>query len=91
MDNTPAFTDTDTHWADDAATFVAARGIFNGTSKSTFAPETTMTRGMLMTVLARLDGVDTTGGDKWYTKGVEWAVENELSKLIPFKKKNVYA
>lgn len=32
-----------------------------------------------MTVLARLDGVDTTGGDKWYTKGVEWAVENELS------------
>ncbi|MBQ9973275.1 MAG: 5'-nucleotidase C-terminal domain-containing protein [Firmicutes bacterium] len=78
-DNLP-FTDLKGYgWARDAVKYVYDNGMFTGTGDTTFAPGTDMTRGMLMTVLARLDGVDTTGGDKWYTKGVEWAVENELS------------
>ena len=38
-----------------------------------------MTRAMLMTVLARLAGVDTSGGATWYEKGMAWAVENGIS------------
>lgn len=45
----------------------------------TFSPDAAMTRGMLMTVLARFAGADTTGGETWYAKSVEWAVENGIS------------
>ena len=38
-----------------------------------------MTRAMLMTVLARLDGVDTAAGAVWYEKGMEWAVASGVS------------
>ena len=53
--------------------------MFTGTSETTFSPNANMTRAMLMTVLARFDGVDTTGGETWYEKGMEWAVENGVS------------
>lgn len=36
---------------------------FAGTTEDTFAPDNTMTRAMLVTVLARFDGQDTTGGN----------------------------
>ena len=32
-----------------------------------------------MTVLARLDGMDTAGGQNWYDKGMAWAVERGVS------------
>ncbi len=32
-----------------------------------------------MTVLARLNGVDTEGGSIWYEKGLNWAVEQGIS------------
>lgn len=49
-------------------------GLMNGVGDGTrFAPGDNLTRGMLMTILARLDGVDTAGGATWYTKGMEWA------------------
>ena len=38
-----------------------------------------MTRAMLMTVLARFDGHDTSGGAIWYEKGMEWAKANGVS------------
>ena len=38
-----------------------------------------MTRAMLMTVLARFDGQDTTGGAVWYEKAMEWAREHGVS------------
>lgn len=38
-----------------------------------------MTRAMLMTVLARFDGQDTTGGAVWYEKAMTWAKENGIS------------
>ena len=51
----------------------------SGTGKGLFAPESTMTRAMLMTVLARYAGVDTSGGATWYEKGLNWAMENGIS------------
>lgn len=38
-----------------------------------------MTRAMLVTVLARLDGQDTTGGKSWYSKGTDWAMAQGVS------------
>jgi len=54
-------------------------GLMNGVSDDRFAPNGTTTRGMLMTILARLDGVNTNGGATWYAKGMEWAMENGIS------------
>lgn len=42
-----------------------------------------MTRAMLMTVLARFDGQDTTGGAVWYEKAMDWAKENGFRRLQP--------
>lgn len=44
-------------WHYDAVGFVYAKGLFNGTSDTTFAPESTMTRGMFVTVLGRFAGL----------------------------------
>lgn len=79
IDNTKTFSDTATHWGSDAVTFVAARELFSGTSETRFSPDDNMTRGMLMTVLARYENVDTNGGSVWYEKGVAWAVAQGLS------------
>ena len=53
--------------------------MFTGTSETTFSPASHMTRAMLMTVLARFDGEDTSGGSVWYEKGMAWAVKNGVS------------
>ena len=64
-------------WMEKAVNYVASKGLFNGTAPDTFSPEKEMTRAMLMTVLARLNGADTTGNA--LAKGVEWAVANGVS------------
>lgn len=77
---TKHFSDVPTDfWARDAIDFVTARGLFLGTSDDTFSPEAPMTRAMLMTVLARLDGIDTDGGNTWYAKGIDWAITRGIS------------
>ena len=78
-DNSKAFSDCANHWASEAVNFVTAREIFNGTGEGEFSPNNSMTRGMLMIVLARLNGVDTDGGATWYEKGLEWAVTQGIS------------
>lgn len=67
------------HWASDSIRYVAEKGLFTGTSDTTFAPSATSTRAMLMTVLARMNGADTTGSNPWYAKGMEWAKTNGVS------------
>lgn len=69
------------HWAEEDVDFVTARGLFKGTDVAEFDPESGTTRGMLMTILARYAGVDTTPdeGQHWQDKGVAWAVENGIS------------
>ena len=79
VDNSAVFSDTQDHWAADAIDFVSARELFSGGPGGTFRPEEPMSRAMLMTVLARLDGVDTGGGALWYEKGMAWAVARGVS------------
>ncbi len=78
VDNHKDFGDVESHWAKDDIDFITARGVFNGTGNGTFDPTGDMTRGMLMTVLARYDGVDASGAD-WQEKGAAWAKENNIS------------
>ena len=79
VDNTKTFDDVDdAHWGADAVTFAASRELFQGTSETTFEPDAPMSRGMIVTVLARFDGVDTSAGSSWYEAGVQWAVETGL-------------
>ncbi|MBQ9979847.1 MAG: S-layer homology domain-containing protein [Oscillospiraceae bacterium] len=54
-----AFTDVSGHWAEDYIKYTVYHGLYNGTSETTFSPETGMTRGMFVTVLGRLAGIDT--------------------------------
>lgn len=46
-------------WCYDAVQYVRVNGFFNGTTAATFSPNDTMTRGMFVTVLGRIAGVDT--------------------------------
>ena len=56
----PVFTDTQNHWAKNDITFAAVRGLLTGTSTVTFNPDVSMTRGMFVTALGRLAGVEST-------------------------------
>ena len=66
-------------WFADAVAYVTEKGLMNGTGSDTFSPNASTTRGMLMTVLARYAGADTTGGATWYEKGMNWAKANGVS------------
>ena len=79
IDNAKRFNDMADHWAKDAVEFASSRELFNGVGNDAFGPDRSMTRGMVNTVLARLAGADTAGGETWYAKGTVWAVENGIS------------
>ncbi len=81
LDNSKEFTDVKADfWGKDAVDFVTGREIFSGISDGLFDPDGTMTRAMIWTVLARLDGQDVDGGlGLWYEKGQKWAVDNGIS------------
>ena len=66
-------------WFADAVKYVADKGLMNGTDDNQFSPNASTTRGMLMTVLARYAGEDTTGGATWYEKGMNWAKAKGVS------------
>lgn len=68
-------------WYTQAVLETTQRGLFNGTAANAFSPDGTMTRTMVMTVLARLDGVDTAprAGESWDIRGRRWAVTNRIS------------
>lgn len=59
--------------------YAYTNGLMSGVDSTHFDPYSAMTRAMLWTVLARLDGVDTSGGTIWYEKGQTWAMENGVS------------
>ena len=51
----------------------------NGTGANAFNPNADTTRSMIVTILARMEGVNTSGGVTWYTAGRAWAMENGIS------------
>ena len=78
--------ETDSYYA--AIEFVYENGLFKGVSATEFAPDTTMTRAMFVTVLGRLHGItedyvgesvfeDVVAGE-WYAPYVVWAADNGI-------------
>ncbi|MDR1247471.1 MAG: S-layer homology domain-containing protein [Clostridiales Family XIII bacterium] len=66
-------------WYYKAVRYAYASGLMNGTGDDEYSPQTTLTRAMLITILAREAGSDTNGGDAWYSKAIEWGVENGIT------------
>ena len=74
------FTDVESNsWYSDAVEYVYENDLMNGTSANTFSPFVTTSRAMILTILARYDGVDTSTGSTWYEAGAAWAMENGVS------------
>ena len=67
-----------TAWYYDAVGYVSANGLMGGTSATTFAPESTMNRSMVWTVIARLAG-QTITGTTWAEDAKAWAVAQGVS------------
>ena len=61
-------------WYADAVKYVAENGLMKGDENGNFNPDRDITRGEVVTMLARRDGVDTDGGANWFDKGMEWSV-----------------
>ena len=82
------FTDVSGHWAAEAIAWAYENGLMNGTGETTFAPNATLNRAMLATILYRLAGEPAVEGegvpfndvalDAWYTDAVIWANENGI-------------
>ena len=75
------------HWAEDDILFVTERGLFNGIEKGKFAPEAKITRGMVVTVLGRMEDVSASGSkstfddvprDSYYSAYIAWAAKNDI-------------
>ena len=66
-------------WFAGAVQYVTSNSLMNGTSTTAFSPNANMSRGMLMTVLARYAGESTEGGTVWYEKGMNWAKNKGIS------------
>ena len=77
---TEKFSDvTANDWFASAISYVSGKKLMSGTGSGKFSPNASTTRGMLMTILARYAGEDTTGGSTWYEKGMNWAKTNGVS------------
>ena len=88
MDRLP-FTDVaEDEWYRDAVSYVYRNGYMNGTSNTTFDPNGSMTRGMLVTVLYRISGSEPVSNQErqcfndiagaYYTDAVAWAYSNGI-------------
>ena len=70
------------HWSKEYVDYVTGCGLMNGTSADKFSPNGLLTRGMLVTVLYRMDGSPVVNGNTpfadvktgaYYEKAVAWA------------------
>ena len=66
-------------WFYDAVKYVYYAGLMNGVEEHIFAPNDTLTRAMVWTIIARAEGIDTTGGATWYAKAQQWVVAKGIS------------
>jgi hypothetical protein len=86
-DSGSPFTDVKkSDWFYDAVQYVYDNGLMDGTENNTFSPKVTTSRGMLVTILWRLEGKPTVSGTvfpdvasgQWYTNAVLWASANGI-------------
>lgn len=87
------FDDTAAHWAKDYIDEAVRLNLFKGVSETLFDPEGTMTRGMFITVLGRLEGIDLAlwnsenapqffddvAPTQYYAPYISWAVCNGIA------------
>ena len=66
-------------WYYSAVKYVYENKLMDGVDTYEFAPNATLTRAMVWTIIARMSGVDTTGGNTWYAKAQEWVITNGIS------------
>ena len=88
MDRLPFEDVPENAWFRDAVSYVYRNEFMNGTSSTTFDPAGSMTRGMLVTVLYRIDGSMPVSdeeracfediGGAYYTDAVAWAYSNGI-------------
>lgn len=79
VENSKEFDDVpESYWGYEAVQFASSHELFAGTGDAVFSPDAPMTRAMVWTVLARLDGINTTG-EIWYAAGQQWAMEHGIS------------
>ncbi len=82
------FTDvSEKDWFYNDAMFVYKNGLMLGTSKTLFGPHGTVTRGMMATILWRMEGSLAPKGEnsftdveagRWYADAITWAAENGI-------------
>lgn len=73
-------------WFYDAAKFVYEKGMMSGTSENAFSPNAATTRGMLVTILYRMEGepeakeasFSDVSREMYYAKAVDWASQNGI-------------
>lgn len=81
------YTDVDiTQWYHEPIDYVIVNGLMNGTGANTFAPHATTSRGMIVTILWRLEGQPAAGAcpfadvkpGSYYEQAIAWAAENGI-------------
>ena len=75
----PFYDVTARDWYYSAVKYVYEKGLMDGVDVGVFAPNETLTRAMVWTIIARAEGVDTTGGATWYAKAQEWVTAKGIS------------
>lgn len=74
-------------WYADAVQYVYENGMMSGTSETTFSPDLTTTRGMIVTILYRMENEPAVTGttaftdvaaDQYYANAVAWAAQNGI-------------
>ena len=83
----------DGKWYTEGISFCAANGYMDGVAEGKFDRSSNLTRAMFVTILAKIDGVNTDAYanrtifsdvaiGKWYTGAITWAAENNLASGI---------
>ncbi len=92
QDTSKIFKDVKKGWYKDAVDYAYSYGFIAGMSDTEFGLNTNVTRGMFITILARIAGVDTTTkgvnnvttkftdvkSGKWYAAAIKWASDNGI-------------
>ncbi len=83
------FGDTANHWANEPIKYLADRGIINGMNENEFKPNNNITRAEFVTILAKLDNINTNtykaenftdvDANAWFNPYVDWAYKNGIT------------
>lgn len=81
------------HWFYSAVQYVYEHQMMSGMTATTFAPDLTVTRGMIVTILYRMEGSPAAGkanftdvpADRYYAKAIAWATSHGIVSGYPNK------